>query len=67
MPLRFRRKILKVKDVQLAVYQIHKNKYPKIEISRVLHISDAEVEMYFEENRKHERLLKKLDEEWLSK
>jgi len=53
--------------VQLAVYQIHNNKYPKIDISRVLHISDAEVETYLKDNQRHERLLKRLDEEWLGK
>jgi len=55
---------MKVKDIQLAVYQMHNNKYPKIEISRVLNISDAEVELYLEENSKHKRMLERADKVW---
>jgi len=54
--------MVKITDCELAVYQMHKNRYNKIEISNALGISDEAVEWCLEKNTHHLRKLAEMDD-----
>jgi len=53
---------MKITDRELAVYQMHKNRYSRIEIADALKISDEAVDYCLEKNRFHLRKLADMDE-----
>ena len=51
-----------ITDRELAVYQMHKNHYTKIEIGKALGISDESVEWCLDKNSYHLRKLAAMDD-----
>lgn len=51
----------KITDRELAVYQMHNNRYSKVEIADALKISDEAVEWCLEKNKKHPLRLENMD------
>jgi len=54
---------VKITDRELAVYQMHKNHYTRVEIADALKISDETVDWILNKNSFHPRKLAEMDEE----
>lgn len=53
--------MVQITDKELAVYQMHRNGFNKIEIADALKISDERVEIIFRKNAHHPRKLADMD------